>query len=206
MLPRQKFFLYFFRVTSYSEPNPDYTGVPQGSILGPLLFLIFFNDVHGPLHHCKIITYADDTVIFTYASDIIAILGNLSQHLDNLSNWFRENELSVFNLKKGKTEVMLFGISKRLNLFHDRQVNLSVNGSPINATTCYKYLGVHLDPTLNFETHFHKIYKKAAGRVNLLRRIRSSIDTFSAQRIYQSMIMPIFTYCGYKKKKQTNFI
>ena len=202
MLPRQKFFRNLFRVTSYSESNPVHIGVPQGSILGPLLFLIFFNDVHSPLHHCKIITYADGTVIFT--SDSIlrailhAILGNLSQHLDNLSNWFRENELSVFNLKKEKTEVMLFGISKRLNLFHGRQVNLSVNGSPINTTTCYKYLGVHLDPTLNFETHFHKIYKKAAGRVNLLRRIRSSIDTFSAQRlIYQSMITAIFTYCGY---------
>ena len=51
----------------------------------------------------------------------------------------------------------------------------------------------------NFETHFDKIYKKAGGRVNLLRRIRSSIDTlYSAQRIYQSMIMSIFTYCGYK--------
>ena len=97
----------------------------------------------------------------------------------------------------GKTEVMLFGTSKRLNLFHDRLVILLVNGSPVNTITCYKYLGVHLDPTLNFETHFHKIYKKAAGRVNLLRRIRSSIDNFSAQRIYQSMIMPIFTYCGY---------
>ena len=178
--------------------NTVHTGVPQGSILGPLLFLIFFSDVHSPLHHCKIITYADGTVIFTSASDINAILGNLSQHLDNLSNWFRENELSAFNLKKGKTEVMLFGISKRLNLFHGRQVNLSVNGSPINTTTCYKYLGVHLDPTLNFETHFHKIYKKATGRVDLLRRIRSSIDTFSVQRlIYQSMITAIFTYCGY---------
>ena len=92
--------------------------------------------------------------------------------------------------------MMLFGTSKRLNLLHDRQVNFSVNGSAVN-TTCYNYHGVHLDPTLNFDTHFHKIYKKAAGKVNLLRRIRSSIDTFSAQRIYQSMIMPIFTYCGY---------
>ena len=135
------------------------------------------------------------TVIFASASDIDAILGNLSQDLDNLSTSFRENEL-IFYLKKGKTEVMQFGTSKRLSLFHDRQVNLSVNGSPINTTTCDKYFGVHLDPTLNFETHFHKIYKKAAGRVNLLRRIRSNIDTFSAQRIYQSMIMPIFTYRG----------
>ena len=56
---------------------------------------------------------------------------------------------------------------------------------------------MHLDPTFNFDTHLHKIYKKAAERVNLFRRIRSSIDTFSAQRIYQSMIMPVFTCCSY---------
>ena len=179
-----------------SEPNPVYTGVPQGSILGPLLFLNFFNDVHSPIRHCKIITYADDTVIFTSSSNIDAIQDNLSQDLDHLFNWFRDDEL-IFNLKMGKTEVMLFGTSKRLNLFYDRLVILLVNGSAVNTITCYKYLGVHLDPTLNFETHFHKIYKKAAGRVNLLRRIRSSIDNFSAQRIYQLMIMPIFTYCGY---------
>ena len=70
----------------------------------------------------------------------------------------------------------------------------------MNTTTCFEYLGVHLDPTLHFqkiETHFQKMYKKAAGRVHLLRCIRSSIDTLNAQRIYKSMIMPIFTYCGY---------
>ena len=136
-----------------SEPNPINTGVPQGSTLGPLLFLIFFNDVHSPLCHCKILNYADGTVIFTSSNDINAIKDSLSQDLDNLSNWFRDNEL-IFNLKKGKTEVMLFGTGKRLNLLQGCQVKLSVNGAPINTTTCYKYLGVHLDPTLNFEMHF----------------------------------------------------
>ena len=69
-----------------SEPNPDYTGVPQGSILGPLLLLIFSFDVHSPLGNCKIITYADGTVILTSTSDIDAIQGNLPQDLDNPSN------------------------------------------------------------------------------------------------------------------------
>ena len=179
-----------------SEPNSINTGVPQGSILGPLLFLIFFNDVHSPLRHCKSLTYADDTVIFTSSNDIDAIQDSLSQDLDNLSNWSRDNEL-IYNLKKGKSKMMLFGTGKRLNLLQGCQVKLSVNGAPINTTTCYKYLGVHLDPTLNFETHFQKIHRKAAGKVNLLWCIRCNIDSFSAQRIYQSMIMPIFTYCGY---------
>ena len=75
----------------FSEPNPINAGVPQGSILGPLLFLIFFNDVHSPLRHCKILTYAIDTVIFTSSNDIDAIQDSLSQDLDNLSDWFRDN-------------------------------------------------------------------------------------------------------------------
>ena len=71
-----------------SEPNPINTGVPQGSILGPLLLLIFFNDVHSPHRHCKILTYADDTVIFTSSNDIDAIQDNLSQDIDNFPTGF----------------------------------------------------------------------------------------------------------------------
>ena len=107
----------------------------------------------SPLRHCKIITYTYDTVIFTSSNNVSVIQSNLSQDLGNLSNWFCDNEL-IFNLKKGKYKVMLFGTGKRLNLFQGRQVKLLVNDSPINTTTYYKYLGMHLDPTLNFETHF----------------------------------------------------
>ena len=91
---------------------------------------------------------------------------------------------------------MLFGTSKRLNLVDGRQLNIKVDGTCINCTTSYKYLGVALDPSLNFESYFDAIYKKAAGRVNLLRRIRNSIDSATAEKIYRTMIMPVFTYCG----------
>jgi len=66
----------------------------------------------------------------------------------------------------------LFGTDKRLNQFQGSQVKVSVSGSPMNNTTCYKYLCVHLDLTFNFEMHFQKIYKEAVGRVNLLQRIQ----------------------------------
>ena len=121
-----------------SEPNPVFTGVPQGSILGPLLFLIYFNDVHKSLCHSKIITYADDTVIFTSSKVLDAIQHNLSEDINSLASWFRDNEL-IINLKKGKTEVMLFGTAKRLSGFDGKELNLSVNGSRIDMTTNYKY-------------------------------------------------------------------
>ena len=98
------------------------------------------------------------------------IQSNLSQDLDNLSNWFRDNEL-IFNLKKGKSEVVLFGTGKRLNLFRGCQVKLSVNDDPINTTTCYKYLGVHLD-CLNgtacfpFKDYFQRLHHNALNTRN----------------------------------------
>ena len=174
------------------EPNPVFTGVPQGSILGPLLFLIHFNDVRKSLCYSKIITDADDTVIFTSSKDLDAIQHNRSKDINSLASWFRDNEL-IINLKKMKTEVMLFGTAKRLSGFDGKELKLSVNGSRIDMTSNYKYLGVYLDPTLNIDMHVYKKYKKAAGRVNLLRRICS--NTLSAERIYRAMIMPIFT-CG----------
>ena len=91
---------------------------------------------------------------------------------------------------------MIFGTAKRLNALNGRQLALTVNGTLINTTSSYKYLGVNLDSSLNLESHFDKMYKRAAGRFNLLRRIRPLIDKSSAEKIYKAMIQPVFTYCG----------
>ena len=91
------------------------TGVPQGSILGPLLFLIFFNDFPDHLIESKVIKYADDTILYVSHSSIYTIESTLNKELLCLYCYFRENEL-VLNLKKGKTETMLFGTSKRLSM------------------------------------------------------------------------------------------
>ena len=99
-------------------------------------------------------------------------------------------------LKKEKSEAMLFETSKRLYLVNGKQFNIQVVGTCMNCTTSYKYLGITLDPYFNFDSHFIATYKKRAGRVNLLRRIRSLVNSATAERIYRAMIMPIFTYCG----------
>ena len=71
-----------------------------------------------------------------------------------------------------------------------------VKGTCINSTFSYKYLGIALDPSLNVRPYFDKNYMRATGRVNLLRSIHLSIDQKCSERIYNTMILPIFTYCG----------
>ena len=106
-------------------------GVPQGSILGPLIFLIVFNDFPEHLNRSKCIQYADDTVIYFSHADANEIEDVLNSELERLRTYFDENEL-VLNLKRGKTESMLFGTAKRLA--KKKTIQLKINEQPINHT------------------------------------------------------------------------
>ena len=77
-------------------------GVPQESILGPLLFIILINDVHSVLDKCKILMYADDTVVFFSERSVEAVEEVLNQEANLVGKWFANNNL-ILNLKKGKT-------------------------------------------------------------------------------------------------------
>ena len=159
-----------------------FTVVPQGSILGPLLFLIYFNDVVDCILNANIIKYADDTVLFFSGKSLQIIEQNLSEDIDRLSVWFEENEL-IMNLKKGKSEVMLFGTPQKLSKLKKETLNINYRSSAINVT-------------LNLNTHFDKVYKKASGKLKLLAKLRYQLDTKSAVAIYDSMIVPTITYCS----------
>ena len=91
---------------------------------------------------------------------------------------------------------MLFGTPERIDLLQGKELNIFVNGSYISTTVSYKYLGIDLDPNLNLSLHLDRIHRKVAGRVDLLRSIRSLLDQKSEEEIYKTMILPIFIYCG----------
>ena len=94
------------------------------------------------------------------------IENHLNDDVNNLSKWSCENELIMY-LKKGNQRRCFLA----LNLLNGRKLNVQVGGTCINCATTYKYLGVTLDASLNLESGFNATYKKAAGRLNLLRRI-----------------------------------
>ena len=159
-------------------------GVPQGSIIGPLLFTVFFNDFRLCLNHSRLVKFADDTVIYLAGKDTFIIKSRLSADMQAISNWCTDNEL-VLNLKKGKTEFMLFGTAKVLSM-HKNPIKISYQFSTISVTTTYKYLGVILNPTLNMNTNFQQVMKKSNSRLRLLHKIRSHLNNKAAKSIYRN--------------------
>ena len=181
---------------SPSSPQKMISGVPQGSILVPLLFILFFNDIAYSTKE-----YADDTIIYVACREIKEINTRLSNAVAELSVWFSENDL-ILNLNKGKTEALLFGTAQRIRKCTEPLCTLHENGQ-INITPTYKYLGVQLDSTLNRNSDFDAKYKKASGRLQLLAKIRNHLDIESAKAIYRSMVLPVLTYCGILNLKLT---
>ena len=184
-----------FYNNNYSIQQPVFSGVPQGSVLGPLLFIIHFDEVISDLKHSHGIKYADDTVIYFSHKDPIVIQNKLSEDMGIINTWLEQNDL-VLNLKKGKTETMLFGTAKRLYNHRDHKLEVKIRNFTINNTSEYKYLGVKIDPTLSLSTHFNEVYRKASGRLRLLHRLRNSLTVYSSISVYRAYILPIITYCA----------
>lgn len=138
--------------------------------------------------------YADDTVMYFSDKEINSIQSNLQKDFQSLSQYLYTNEL-VMNLKKGKIKIMLFGTDQRIRRLENSTLQVQHNGITINTTNSYNYLGVTLTSSLNMTDHINTTIKKASSRVHLLRKMRDHMDPKTAKLIYQSMIVPILTYC-----------
>ena len=174
-----------------SEAQSLLCGVPQGSILGPLMFLMYFNDFSNCLKSCETIQFADDTVIYTSDKSVEVIASKLNLNLKSIADYFHKNEL-IINLNKNKTESMLFGTAKRLSKCPD--LNLLYNNSSILQTNTYKYLGTRIDPSLNLNDNFNHLYKQASAKLTVLATLKDQLTKESISKIYNGMIIPCLLY------------
>ena len=137
-----------------SEPKGVTCGVPQGSILGPLLFLLYVNDMASAVR-CKLLLYADDSALIASGKKVADIESTLSSELEYVSNWLIDNKLS---LHLGKTQSILFGTKRRLSTGPGVKLNVICTGNVIESKSNVTYLGVTLDQFLSGEIIASNIY------------------------------------------------
>ena len=166
-------------------------GVPQGTILGPLLFLIYINDLPNCLAHSKTRMYADDTNLSFAGNNVLDIEQNLNQDLENVNEWLIANKLT---LNQSKTEFMLIGSRQRIRTF-ETSPSLETGGMPINRVSHTKSIGVYLDENLTWNEHINQISRKIASGIGALKRIRSFVPDTTLQFIFNSLVQPYFDYC-----------
>ena len=184
------------KINSSTSPFlPITCGVPQGSILGPLLFLVYINDLPKVLTFSNVTMYADDTAIYYSAKDSKMIKQCMQHDLNKLDTWFPvkkpSNRLSL-NVKKTKLMIFCSPISQ----CNYNDVTLNVGNQEIDRVNTFKYLGIWLDKHLNFNEHISKLSKKLSQKISMLRRTRPYISKNAAIMLYKALILPHINYCA----------
>lgn len=163
-------------------------GVPQGSVLGPLLFLLYIND----FHHCSKLLefhlFADDCNLFLADKELCTLETKLNQELTNIHTWLCANKLS---LNTDKTHFVIFHSPQRK--LH-KNVVLKIMNKIITQKYDVKYLGVMFDSNLKWTKHIHEVSKKVSRGIGILCRLRHHIPRNISIQLYYSLIYPFLTY------------
>ena len=171
--------------TEFSEWLCIFFGVPQGSVLGPLLFNIFINDLFFVNLESKICNFADDNTLYACCNSFDNVLKQLMTDLPIVMNWFCNNEM-VVNPKK--FQIMFLGCN--VNNFQ-----IKIGNSIVHSTNKVTLLGVKIDNKLTFDDHIDEICKKANYKINALLRLRKYLEPKHAGMLCDSYVMAVFNYC-----------
>ena len=168
------------------------SGVPQGSILGPLLFCLCINDLCSLQFsdQTKIALYADDTAIFCGGKNIENIQRILQKEYNLMDEWFKLNRMQI-NAKK--TKVMMFGTKQKIK---NKIIKVKHGNDFLENVTTFKYLGVILDQSLNWSLHVSYINKKINRAIACIRRIHSYLNESTLAQLYNALILPHLDYCS----------
>ena len=173
----------------YSSHQTVSHGVPQGSVLGPLFYIIYANDINKIIKSCQIALYADDTVLYTANAKFNKSIGEIQNDMNALSHWCVDNGI---RMNTEKTKIMVFGSVAKIKQLPDFEVK--VEDHPLAIAPFYKYLGVTLDSQLNYNKHIQNTIVRVSVKLKQLRRMRYFLDVRAATLVYKSMILPIMEY------------
>ena len=170
--------------STVSTPRLVNIGVPQGSVLGPLFFLVYIDsDLADSLKNSKASLFADDTALYCTASTAAELQLKLNEDLALVNDWLITHKLT---LNVSKTKLMV--IAGRQKLARVEEIELLVNENTIEQTDSFKYLGVKLNETMEWSDHIDYIHSKIAKRLGLLKRVKHLLPVKFREIMYNTMI------------------
>ena len=172
---------------SISTTRSITTGVPQGSILGPLLFIIYINDLPSVSNLFDMLIYADDTTLICNLDEVLDE-STLNMELNNIHGWMSSNKLSL-NIKK--TKYMIFHTKQR----HVIYPSLNINNVKIERVTQFNFLGLILSSQLSWKNHIQFISNKISKVIGVLYRLKDVYPQSVLLMLYNSLILSHINYC-----------
>ena len=163
--------------------------VPQGSILGPPLFLLYINDLPECLNITKARLFVDDTNLTASEDSMTDVENAVNSDLENLRNWLIANKLS---LNVAKTEFMLIGSRQMIKDFHQK---IFIENKQIKQVDKCKTLGIIVDQHLSWKNNTKNVCRKITAGICALRRIKPFVDKETLISIYNAIVHPHFNYC-----------
>ena len=165
-------------------------GVPQGSVLGPLLFLIYMNDISRSSEILSIILFADDTNLFFSHKNLFTLNETMNRELSKIASWLSANKLSL-NIKK--THFIIF---KSRGKKSNQHVSIIINNQEIEQVKCTKFLGLYIDDEFTWKYHIDQVASKISKMTGILAKARHYLSLKTLQTIYDTMVYPYLTYCN----------
>ena len=173
-----------------SKVLPIKCGVPQGSILGPLLFIIYMNDICNVSDLLYTILYADDTCVLLNGKHINKLMDIINNELQKLYIWLRANKLT---LNIDKTYYMVF--HRAIIKYKDFALGISINRCALKEVKNCKYLGIILDNKISWVEHITYVKNKISKGIGIMYQARKYINRNGLISLYNSYIYPYLIYC-----------
>ena len=167
-----------------SNKLPINIGVPQGSILGPLLFLLYINDLPSATR-MKCVLYADDSNLLLRGKDLSIVRYELNKELEGVNDYFKSNKLKI---NTNKTKLVCF--RKKSQELDYNDIKIYFNGDQLQFTEEAQFLGITIDSHLTWDSHCKQVANKISGNSGAISRVKKLLPPDSLKLLYNSFVLP----------------